>query len=210
MIVAASHRGQHRSSGSPEERLPNVSSTGLGSEPLPATPDLRTLFEQHYPSVWRLLRRLGVAPALLDDATQEVFWVTARRLESITVGSEQAFLYGVALRVARNERRRSVRTLALCSVDEIPALVDGGPSPHERLELCRARELLDEALEQMTPKLRVAFVLFELEGLELRQIAELEGLPRGTVSSRLRRAREEFALITKRLRARLFAVKGRR
>ena len=43
------------------------------------TLELRALFEKYYASIWRLLRRLGVPNAQLDDATQEVFWVAARR-----------------------------------------------------------------------------------------------------------------------------------
>ena len=49
--------------------------------------------------------------------------------------------------------------------------------------------------------LRTVLVLFELEGLEVRQIAEIEQIPVGTASSRLRRAREEFSAIAKRVRA---------
>ncbi|MGA7745077.1 MAG: hypothetical protein WBP56_25040 [Polyangia bacterium] len=48
--------------------------------------DLLSLFETHYASIWRLLRRLGVLPAQLDDAAQEVFWVAARRLCDIKPG----------------------------------------------------------------------------------------------------------------------------
>lgn len=49
---------------------------------------LRNLFHEHYASVWRLLRRFGVQSSLLDDAAQEVFWVSARRLADIEVGKE--------------------------------------------------------------------------------------------------------------------------
>jgi RNA polymerase sigma-70 factor (ECF subfamily) len=48
-------------------------------------------------------------------------------------------------------------------------------------------------------------VLFELEGLDVRAIAEIEAIPVGTVGSRLRRAREEFSAAAKRLRAALQA-----
>ena len=44
------------------------------------------------------------------------------------------------------------------------------------------------------------FVLFELEGLRVKDIAEFEGLPEGTVSSRLRRARGEFSAAVRRVR----------
>ena len=60
----------------------------------------------------------------------------------------------------------------------------------------------------MPSDLRTVFVLFELEGIEVRQIAELEAIPVGTASSRLRRAREEFSAISKRVRAGLMSRGG--
>jgi len=72
----------------------------------------------------------------------------------------------------------------------------------------QARALLDDALDALPQDLRAVLVLHELEGLELRQIAEIEAIPVGTASSRLRRAREEFSLIAKRMRARLQARGG--
>src|SRR5258706_6225605 len=183
---------------------------GAGSErELPASAHeplaVRQLFVTHYASVRRLLRRFGVAPAGVDDAAQEVFWVAVRRLADIRAGSEKAFLYGVALRVASNEVRRQNVSDALSASAE-PAqlqLVDLAPTPEESLAQRRALRLLQAALDHMPLELRTWFLLFELEGLEVAKIAELEELPVGTASSRLRRARIEFSAITKRLRATL-------
>jgi RNA polymerase sigma-70 factor (ECF subfamily) len=171
--------------------------------------DLRTLFDRHYASVWRLLRRFGVLPAQLDDAAQEVFWVAARRMSDLQSGREMAFLYGVALRVASNEVRRR-KSAPVGDQDDLAAIVDPQPSPEECLDQRRARALLDQVLDRMPLELRTVFVLFELEGLEVREIAELEALPLGTASSRLRRAREEFSAIAKRINAALAARGGQR
>lgn len=166
---------------------------------------LRALFDAHYPSIWRLLRRLGVRSAHLDDAAQEVFWVAARRLRDIKRGSESAFLYGVALRVASQEVRRQAAAMPLA---EVPFLVDERPLADEQLAEQEARALLDEALAALPLDLRAVLVLHELEGLEVRQIAAIEAIPVGTASSRLRRAREEFSAIAKRMRARMEARGG--
>ena len=171
-------------------------------------PAIRSLFERYYASIWRLLRRLGVPVAQLDDATQEVFWIAARRLSDIEPGSEHPFLYGVALRIASNELRRMKSAMPIAELELLPAIADEGPSPEEQLEQRQARKLLDEVLVRLPLELRTVFVLFELEGMEVRQIAELEAIPLGTASSRLRRAREEFSAITKRLRARLHTAGG--
>lgn len=190
-----------------------VSDSALGSRvgapsaeaPAPPARDVRGLFEAHYAAIWRLLRRFGVPPAQLDDAAQEVFWVAARRFADIEPGREKSFLYGVALRVASNEIRRSLaRSEApLTSTDAELTLADAAPDPEDSLSQRRALALLDCALAELSLELRTVLVLFELEGLEVSKIAEIEGIPVGTASSRLRRARQEFAAVAKRLRANL-------
>ncbi|RYZ03771.1 MAG: sigma-70 family RNA polymerase sigma factor [Myxococcales bacterium] len=163
---------------------------------------LRALFERHYSTVARLLRRFGVPSAQSDDAVQEVFWVASRRLLDIAPGKELAFLYGVALRVAVNVRKKQDRTTTI-DVGELRNLAGDAPSPEEQVDQRRRRHLLDVLLNQLPMELRTVFVLFELEGMPVSQIANLEGIPLGTASSRLRRAREEFAAATKRLHAKL-------
>jgi RNA polymerase sigma-70 factor (ECF subfamily) len=80
-------------------------------------------------------------------------------------------------------------------------VADWAPSPEQVVERRRARELLDEVLCRLSLELRTVFVLVELEGLAGKDVAALEGIPIGTASSRLRRAREEFSATVKRLRA---------
>jgi DNA-directed RNA polymerase specialized sigma24 family protein len=68
---------------------------------------LRRLVQEHYDFIWRLLARLNVSPPEVDDAAQQVFMVlVSREGLTIKVGSERAFLYGVALRVAKEFRRK--------------------------------------------------------------------------------------------------------
>ena len=172
-------------------------------------PSLRTLFEQHYGSVARLLRRFGVPTTQLDDAAQEVFWVASRRLLDIVPGKETTFLYGVALRVALNEARKKRSLPTPCDIDELSDLADQAPSPEAQLDLRQRRELLDAVLESLPMELRTVFVLFELEGLPVPEIAELEAIPVGTASSRLRRARQEFAAAIKRMHAALATRRSR-
>lgn len=64
------------------------------------------------------------------------------------------------------------------------------------------RRALDQLVEVWPDEIRTAFVLFELEGLSVPEIAELTDTKQGTVASRLRRARELFQAGVKRLRAR--------
>src|SRR5690349_13452856 len=55
--------------------------------------------------IWRLLRRLAIPEASVDDATQQVFCVLSRRVDDVKPGSERSFLFGAALRVASDRRR---------------------------------------------------------------------------------------------------------
>jgi RNA polymerase sigma-70 factor (ECF subfamily) len=172
--------------------------------------DLKALFQNNYARVWRLLRRFGVPPAELDDQAQEVFWVAARRFADLQPGRETAFLYGVALRVASNAVRRCKHHAHTAPTGDFEDVIDPQPSPEEQLGERQARQLLDQVLDRMPLELRTAFVLFELEGMTVSDIAELEGIPVGTASSRLRRARQEFSALSKRLQAALAARGVRR
>ncbi len=165
---------------------------------------LRGLVDAHYASVWRLVRRLGVDESAVDDAVQEIFWVAARRLDEIQDGSERSFLYGVALRTAATARRRhrSLREVPFDGTD-VEALAAPISDPDALLDQRRARALLDEILDRLPEDLRTVLVLHELEGLQVKQIAELMSIPVGTAGSRLRRAREAFSGIVKAIRARL-------
>ena len=162
---------------------------------------LRAMFEQHFDFTWRSLRRLGLPAHLADDAAQRVFVVASRRLDGITPGSERAFLFHTAVRVACSERRTIARRREVLS-DVAADREDAVPLPDELLDQRRARDLLDDVLASLDLELRVVLMLFELEGLTVADIAETVGIPKGTAASRLRRAREEFSEALKRMQAR--------
>jgi RNA polymerase sigma-70 factor (ECF subfamily) len=145
---------------------------------------------EHYAFVWRVLRRSGLAPADADDAAQRVFLIAAARLDTIASGSERAFLYRTAARVASNAHRSLRRRRETTGFEgaEEPAPL---PAPDDLLDQRRARELLDRVLSELSDDLRAIIILFEIEGLRVPEIAEALGIPGGTVSSRLRRARAE-------------------
>jgi RNA polymerase sigma-70 factor (ECF subfamily) len=153
---------------------------------------LTALVRRELAFVWRLLRRLGVPESEADDAAQQVFLVASRRLGDIVDGSERAFLFGTALNVSAKVRAARQR---LPELDEelVAQQRDSTPGADDLLDRRRARELLDELLEHMSLELRVVFVLYEVEELTMAEIARVVGIPPGTVASRLRRARQDFA-----------------
>jgi RNA polymerase sigma-70 factor (ECF subfamily) len=158
---------------------------------------------ENFQFIWRSLRRLGVPPTAVDDAAQQVFEVASRRLTEIEGGRERAFLFKTAIFVAAEARRAAARRRTHEGGDVLDGVLDGRPNPEEATEWSKKRALLDAVLDAMSEDTRTVFVLFELEELPLVEIAELLEVPRGTVASRLRRAREEFQTEVKRMRARL-------
>lgn len=146
---------------------------------------------------WRVARRLGLAPADAEDVAQRAMLVASQRVDSVTEGSERAFVFrtvqNLVSKVYRARRRRP----------EEPEETAGEPvdlehDPESLLERRRARETLDAILAALAPDLRAAFVLFEIEGFTQPEIAAALGVPTGTVASRLRRAREEFLRVATR------------
>ncbi len=164
---------------------------------------LRQLAIDHYDFVWRALRHLGVTPPDTDDAAQRVFLTLSQKLPNIEEGKERSYIFGIVMRVAANTRRDRA-TARLREVPECDVASSLAHAATAEAELARAEELatLDEILSRMPEERRVVFVLFEIEELTLSEITELLGIPMGTVTSRLRRAREEFRAAVARLRAR--------
>ena len=150
------------------------------------------LVQEHFDFIWRLTRRLGLSPEDADDVAQQVFMTATQKLTEITPGHERTYLYGVALRVTANLKRKAHRRREDTGT-ELGSVHDGGPRPDEAAELVLARQLLDELLASLPEELRRVFVLANIEQFEQAEIAELEGIPQGTVASRLRRARALFA-----------------
>jgi RNA polymerase sigma-70 factor (ECF subfamily) len=150
--------------------------------------------------IWRCLRRMGIPSGDVDDAVQQVFLVVASKLDSIAPGSERAFLFATASRIAANSRR-SVHRRDEAHHQLMQAERADDPTQEELTDQLRARALMDSVLSEMPSDLREVFVLFELEELAVAEVAELLSIPIGTVGSRLRRAREDFQERVRRIRA---------
>ena len=161
---------------------------------------VRTLVDAHADFIWRALRRLGVPHPSVDDATQQVFSVAAGKWRDIEVGRERAYLFGIAMNVAAHARRSAARRRETLTGEPLEML-DPAPNAEELLDRRRARALLDCVLDALHDDLRAVFVLFEIEEMTMIEISDLMGIPPGTVASRVRRGREEFQRIARRLRA---------
>lgn len=152
---------------------------------------LRRLVDGHIDFVARVLRNSGTPQADVDDEVQRTFIVAARRLDDVRIGAEKSFLFRIALNLAAHARRTMARRREV-SADQAPEQIERFATPEALTDQKRMRELLDQVLDKMEEPLRATFVLHEFEEMSTSEIAELLGIPRGTVASRLRRARIEF------------------
>lgn len=91
----------------------------------------------------------------------------------------------------------------MVDVDSLRELADALPGPDALTDQHQARRLLEQVLQTMPIELRAVFVLYELEGATMAEIAETLTLAPGTVASRLRRARELFEARVARIEQRI-------
>ena len=155
----------------------------------PSTHAFAQLFCEHSATVVRVLRRMGVAEADLEDLAQEVFVVVYRRWADFRGDSSiKTWICGIAARKAMgHRRRRSVR-------DEIPAGDrPGGPNAGQSdraFEQLEQRQVLGALLERLDPDKREVFVLYELEEMTMKEVAATVEAPLHTCYSRLHAARD--------------------
>lgn len=159
-------------------------------------PTAEHVYRSHAGVVRRALRSFGVDPAVLDDATQDVFVVLVRRCADFDAqaGSEGRdgwtnWVWGIARRVARGYRRGAGRRERLHAV--LPRSSDD-TSLDDGLARLRALEFLDGFLARLPAPLLEAFVLTELEGCTAPEIANKTGVNLNTIYARIRAVRRRF------------------
>jgi RNA polymerase sigma factor (sigma-70 family) len=143
------------------------------------------LVHRFAPAVYAVCRRHLADHHAVDDAFQVVFVLLARKADGLAhpdrVGG---WLAGVADRVARTARRRHVRRASVLSLDAGPEPAATPPQPSADL-----RAVLDDELARLPPHYRQAVLLCDVEGVTRRAAAVQLGVPVGTLSDRLARAR---------------------
>ncbi len=166
---------------------------------VPERAGLRELFDAYGSYVWSSLRRLGVPPADLEDLTHDVFVHVQRHLAELDPARPvKPWLFAFAFRVAAQHRRRMHRRRETSG--ELHEAVDPQVLPDARMAAEQDRRLVAAALDGIEPDRRAVFVLYEIDGVPMDEIARALGIPVNTGYSRLRVARTEFAARVKRLR----------
>lgn len=166
-----------------------------------ARPTVREVFDEHAGYVWRTFRHLGIPDADVEDLCQEVFVVVHRKLGEFEGRSSlKTWLYGICLRVASDHRRRAHVRNERAQADPAEHLAaEGELRPDARAE---ARTSLQALLAELDEDKRTVLVLYELEGLTMKEVAEVVGCPLQTAYSRLHAARERVLALVSAARAR--------
>jgi RNA polymerase sigma-70 factor (ECF subfamily) len=162
--------------------------------------DFRTLFEAECDYVVHTLRRLGVHSADCPDVAHEVFLIVLRHLGACDRSRPmRPWLFGIAYRVARDYRRLSRVRHEVPTADwdaEDPSL-----SPEEALVARRRATVVRDALDALDLERRAVFVMHDIDGHGMPDIAAALAIPLNTGYSRLRLARADFTAAVKRARA---------
>jgi len=158
----------------------------------------------HTRRVYGLCYRFTASGSEAQDLTQEVFLRVYRSLKSFrsTEGSLATWLTRVTRNLLIDHYRRTRRDRMTDSIeDQLPVLEESlaaSARPDGMVAGREASEILQTALQKLSPELRESVILRDLEGMEYREISEVLRIPEGTVKSRLNRGRAELAKVLRR------------
>lgn len=152
------------------------------------------LVSRYQKPVFRIILRMVKSQDDADDLTQDTFVRAHRGLKTFKEEYDfHPWLYRIAVNQAINFINKRKRQAAV-DLDEVPEsdLETPGPEAESPLQSASRRELmehLDGALERLPEEQRAVFLLRVQEGLSYEEIADVMDTPKGTVMSRLARAR---------------------
>ncbi len=143
-------------------------------------PQLDATYREHADFVFRVASQLGVARGQTEDIVHEVFLVVARRLGDYDGRSMRSWLYGITRRVVAHYHRSASRARRIEGV----LLLTRERDPEERAVVGEAIEFVESFVGELQDDQRVVFVLAELEGVPIPEIAAATGVNLNTVYSR--------------------------
>jgi RNA polymerase sigma-70 factor (ECF subfamily) len=163
-----------------------------------------TVVNQYAKRIYNLTYRYTFRRDEAEDLTQEIFIRVYQNLKSFRPesGSFQSWIMKVGRNLVIDHYRRTRRYQQAAGTEELEAMNlrdDKAPNPQRAAEQSEASRFVGAGLQALSPELKEAIILRDLEGMAYLEIAELLGIPEGTVKSRINRARVELAkLLTKR------------
>jgi len=168
------------------------------------------LVRTHHRRVYGLCYRFTGNTADAEDMTQDVFLKVYSNLASFDIarGSLQVWITTMTRNLLVDNFRRTRNQRATSSLDDgwdvtdelrpVDRLMAGGPSPHESAAKKELAKMVQNALTRVSPELREAVILRDLQDMDYKEIAQVLGIPEGTVKSRISRGRAELARLLER------------
>jgi len=169
------------------------------------------IVQRHHRRIYNLCYRFVGSPEDAQDLTQEVFIKIYRTLKSYDVG--RGALVTWVSTITRNllvdHSRKTKQDRVTDSLDAAPSehedamplsdqIQDKGLPPDAGVQSREARETVHRALQKLSPELREAVILRDLQDMDYREIATVLRVPEGTVKSRINRGRAELARLLQR------------
>jgi RNA polymerase sigma-70 factor (ECF subfamily) len=161
--------------------------------------------------IFNICYRFTGSPDDAEDLTQEVFIKVYRTLSSYDVekGAFQTWVTTMTRNLLVDHFRKSKLDRATDSLEETTTaegdslslsdqIQDDGPTPDQRLLTRETQEFVQRALQKLSPELREAVILRDLQDMDYREIALALKVPEGTVKSRINRGRTELARLLSR------------
>ena len=161
--------------------------------------------------IYNLCYRFTNSPTDAEDLTQEVFIRIYRTLGSYDVekGAFNTWLTALTRNLLVDHFRRSKQDRITDSMDASPGdeadsptlsqqLPDRSPPPDDRLASKESQQMVRAALARLSPDLREAVILRDLQDMDYKEIAQVLRIPEGTVKSRINRGRMELARLLSR------------
>ena len=168
------------------------------------------LVRTHHRRVYGLCYRFTGNAADAEDLTQDVFLKIYSNLSSFDTGrgSLQVWITTMTRNLLVDNFRRTKNQRVTGSLDEgwdatdelrpVDRLMAGGPTPHESAAQKELSKMVQDALARVSVELREAVILRDLQDLDYKEIAQVLGIPEGTVKSRISRGRAELARLLER------------
>jgi RNA polymerase sigma factor (sigma-70 family) len=164
-----------------------------------------SLLRTHNRKIYSLCYRFTGRTVEAEDLTQEIFIKVFQTLKSYdqAQGTFATWLTRVARNHLVDHYRRTKKDRSTSSLDDELGEVEAKPSsengPLASVESRERRELVQDGLNRLSPDLREAVILRDLQDLDYDEIAQVLGVPSGTVKSRINRGRLELARVLKRM-----------
>ncbi len=161
--------------------------------------DSAELIEKHQKMVFRTLARL-TGERDVEDLAQEVFLRLLRGLPSFRSEAKiTTFLYRIIVNVVNDEWKKRQAARQSVSLDDEDVgigvrLAGNEPDPGDVLDRLRLQSALRECLRGLSERERMVLILYSQEQRSYEEIAEVLGLPLGTVKTHLHRARQKLKI----------------